>query len=77
MTGDAPFLFQPIYSYEDYMIHSLNDVDDPLQRDCSCTPSCMVPRMMCVVGRGTLTVLVQLEECNKRKAQAKIMLYLK
>ncbi len=76
-TGDASFLFRPVYSYEDYMIHSLNNVDNPLQRDCSCTPSCMVPRMMRVVGRGTLTVFVQLEECNKCKAQASIMLYLK
>ncbi len=76
-TGSASFLFRPVYSYEDYTIHSLNNVDNPLQRDCSCTPSCMVPQMMCVVDRSTLTVLVQLEECNKRKAQANIMLYLK
>jgi hypothetical protein len=33
-------------------------------------PVWYVPQMMCVVGRGTLMVFVQLEECNKHKAQA-------
>ncbi len=59
------------------MIHSLNDVNDPLQRDCSS----IYYSFLYLEWRVLMAVAPSRSLCslksNKRKAQANIMLYLK